>query len=107
VVQAPSITANLEVRLFYANEEEARRFHALASAVASTLRGLVAATSPHTLKAVNGMLSISTPPLLWLEESRSSRFAFVFVLFLTFAPVAHPAHGITPLAAGFLVFAEG
>ena len=52
VPQEPSITGNLDLRLLRTSEEEARRFHALVRAVASTLRGLAAAASPHTLKAV-------------------------------------------------------
>ncbi len=52
VPQEPSITGNLDLRLLFTSDEEARRFHALVGAVASTLRGLVAAASPYTLKAV-------------------------------------------------------
>lgn|ERR1039458_2130091 len=60
LIQEPTITGNLDVRLLFTTEEGARRFHALASEVASILRGLVAATSPHTLKAIDdGALPIS------------------------------------------------
>jgi hypothetical protein len=51
LVQEPAITATLDLRLLRTSVEEARRFHALVSEVALTLRGLVAAASPHTLKA--------------------------------------------------------
>jgi hypothetical protein len=52
VAQEPAITATLDLPLLRADEEEARRFHALVSEVTSTLRGLVAAASPGTLEAV-------------------------------------------------------
>ena len=52
LAEEPAITATLDLPLLRTSEGEARRFHALVSAVASTLRGLVAAASPDTLKAV-------------------------------------------------------
>jgi len=52
LAEESAITSTLDLRLLRTSEEEARRFHALVSAVATTLRGLVAAASPHVLKAV-------------------------------------------------------
>jgi hypothetical protein len=52
LAQEPTIAATLDLGLLLASVEEMRRFHALVRAVASALRGLVAAASPHTLEAV-------------------------------------------------------
>ncbi len=52
LAEEPAITAFLDLSLLRTSEGELRRFHALVGAVASTLRGLVAAASPDTLEAV-------------------------------------------------------
>lgn len=56
VIQEPSLMERLGVSLFYESEEEAPRLHALVSAVACTLLGVVATTSPDTLKPIDADL---------------------------------------------------
>jgi hypothetical protein len=51
-LQEPSITAALNLALLPTSELEAERLHALACAVATTLYGVVGATSPRTLRAL-------------------------------------------------------
>jgi hypothetical protein len=52
ILAESAITATLDMPLSHTNELEAERFHALACAVATTLYGLIVATSPRTLQAV-------------------------------------------------------
>jgi hypothetical protein len=52
LLREPAITAALDLLLLRTSELEAQRLHALACAVATTLYGLIVATSPRTVRAL-------------------------------------------------------
>lgn len=52
LLQEPYVTATLDLPLLRTSELEAERLHALACAVATTLYGVIVATSPRTLRAL-------------------------------------------------------
>lgn len=69
--QEASIAGSLDLPLLRKSEEEALRFHHLVTAVASALHALVAAASPHALKAVGDSPLLITRLYQNPETSRS------------------------------------